>query len=172
MTTNTLILGVGVADLGDDGFGPLTLAELQRRYHWDPHVSAVDVRGLELRALPLLAAAHHLLVLSAARLGAAPGTLHRLHWSGTAADLGPRLPAIRSSGIELLRMLHFWLEPVPELTVIGVEPTRPAAQGMSPVVRAAVDFAVREAVGELRRWGHLVEPVSAPAAARPQFSSR
>lgn len=158
----TLVLGLGDPTRGDDGFGPLALAELQRVLH-DPSVLCVATPVVDMRVLPLLATVEHVLVLTTARLGAAPGTLHQLAWHGGTEVLGPRLPPIRPAGIELLRMLHFWADPVPDLLVLGVEPLRPAAtDGMSPAVGRMIEPVVEIAVAQLHRWGH---PILAPAMA-------
>ncbi len=161
----TLVMGLGDLRRGDDAFGPRVLAELQRLYQCDPPVLPVETASVTMRLLPLLSAARHVLLVTAVRLGAAPGTLHRLEWHGRPEDLGPRLPAIRRQGIELIRSLHFWVEPVPELVVLGVEGDHGVGADLSSLVALAVHPTVEECVAELRRWGHEVTP-RAPTAAR------
>jgi hydrogenase maturation protease len=158
MSHSTLVLGIGDVRAGDDAVGPRALAELQRRYRLDAEVFVLDGPSLSMRMLPLLSSVRHILLVTGVRLGAAPGTLHELHWEGRPEDLGPRLPAIRRTGIELLRSLHFWVDPVPELTVLGVEMDR-ATRGaaLSPLVALAVQPVIDAVVGQLRRWGHEVE---------------
>lgn len=162
----TLVLGLGDLEGGEDGFGPRAVAELQRRYDFDPAVTFVDAETVGVRLLPVLAGVDHLLVMALVRLGRPAGTLHRLEWAESPQSIGARLPAIRA-GVEILRTLHFWVDPPPELVVLGVEGV-PVSQlprrGMSPPVAAALPEVIHAAAEELRRWGHLVLERRATAA--------
>lgn len=158
MAHTTLVLGLGDMRRGDDGFGPRVLAELQRRYRLDPHVLTIEATGVGLRLIPLLSTAQHLLLVTAVGLGAVPGALHHLAWHGQPEDLGPRLPAIRRTGVELLRSLHFFVDPVPELLVLGIESEVSTGSELSPLVALAVHPTVEECVAVLRGWGHTAEP--------------
>ncbi len=158
MPGTTLILGLGDERDGDDAFGPRTLAELERLYQFDAHVIAAEARSIGMRLLPLLSSVGHVLVVTGVQLGSAPGRVHRVEWQGRPEDLGPRLPPLRRDGIELLRSLHFWVDPVPELVVLGVEGDHHRGQWLSPFVALAVHPAVEACVAELRRWGHDVTP--------------
>jgi hydrogenase maturation protease len=164
MKDATLVIALGDLTRGDDAVGPLAAAELVRR-GVEPDVILLDTREIGTRMLPVLAEARHVLVVGAVRLGAAPGTLHRLKWCAAPDDLGPGLPAFRSRGIEVLRMLHVWLDTVPELTVLGVEALRPASLVTlsAPVARALPELVERSVI-ELQRWGHRVGEVPAVAA--------
>lgn len=169
MTYTTLVIGLGDATRGDDGVGPLAAAELVRR-GLEPDVFMLDTREIGTRMLPVLAEARHVLVLGAVRLGAAPGTLHRLEWSAAPDDLGPGLPPFRSRGIEILRMLHAWVDRVPDLVVLGVEPLRPASlASISARVARALPALIERAAAELERWGHRVgeSPATATSASVP-----
>lgn len=167
MAHQTMILGLGDLARGDDGVGPLAVSQLVREYELDPTILVMDAQAVGVRLLPFLATVRHLLVIAAVRLGAPPGTLHRIGWSGTPDSLEPRLPAIRPDGVEVLRTMHFWVDPVPELVLLGVEAMRPAslAHLSMPVIRT-LDDVVRDAAAELRRWGHqVVRRTEAVAAA-------
>lgn len=162
----TLVLGLGDVRRGDDGFGPQVLRELQRRYLLDAQVLTVEAAGVGMRTLPLLSSVGQVLLVTAVRVGGTPGALHRLEWHGRAEDLGPRLPAIRRSGIEVLRSLHFWVDPVPELVVLGVEAETATGGPLSPLVALAVHPTMDACVAELRRWGHEVTPRATPERVR------
>ena len=154
----TLVLGLGDRARGDDGIGPLAIERLSRDYDLDPRVMVMDSATIGMRLLPVLTAVKRVLVIAALRLEAPIGTLHRLQWIGAHDALEPRLPAFRPGGIELLRTLHFWIDPVPEVVVLGVE-VPPATGGRpSDSARNALDTLVDAAVGELHRWGHRLEP--------------
>jgi hydrogenase maturation protease len=157
VTHSTLVIALGDRDRGDDAVGPLAGEELVRR-GVEPDFLLLDAREIGTRVLPVLTGARHVLVVAAVRLGAAAGTLHRLEWALAPDDLGPGLPAFRSRGVEILRMLHLWADPPPEIVVLGIEAARPAALiAMHPAVARALPELVERAVGELRRWGHHVE---------------
>jgi hydrogenase maturation protease len=163
---STLVLGLGDVRRGDDAFGPHVLRELQRGYVLDPQILTVEAAGVGMRTLPLLSSVGQVLLVTAVRLGGTPGALHRLEWHGRPEDLGPRLPAIRRSGIEVLRSLHFWVDPVPELVVLGVESETTTGGLLSPLVALAVHPTMDACVAELRRWGHEVTPRAAPERVR------
>ncbi|HEX9704171.1 MAG TPA: hydrogenase maturation protease [Gemmatimonadales bacterium] len=163
-THQTLILGLGDVARGDDGFGPLIVSELVREYELDPFILVMDAPAAGVRLLPFFASVQHLLVIAAVRLGAPPGTLHRLEWTGSPDSIEPRLPALRPSGVEVLRMMHYWVDPVPDLVLLGVEALRPASVSrMSEPVMRALDVVVRDAAGELHRWGHMARRRAAGA---------
>jgi hydrogenase maturation protease len=148
---------LGDSARGDDGVGPLAVAKLVREYDLDAHILVMDAAAVGVRLLPFLTGVHHLLVIAAVRLGAPAGTLHRLEWSGTSDALHPRLPAVRPDGIELLRMLHFWVDPVPDLVLLGVEAMRPApVSKLTGAVEGSLENVVENAASQLRRWGHRV----------------
>ena len=163
---STLVLGLGDVRRGDDAFGPLVLRELQQGYVLDPQILMVEAGGVGMRTLPLLSSVGQVLLVTAVRVGGTPGALHRLEWHGRPEDLGPRLPAIRRSGIEVLRSLHFWVDPVPELAVLGVESETTTGGSLSPLVALAVHPTMDACVAELRRWGHEVTPRAAPERVR------
>ena len=154
----TLVLGLGDSARGDDGVGPLAVAKLVREYDLDAHILVMDAASVGVRLLPFLAGVRHLLVIAAVRLGAPAGTLHRLEWSGSSDGLQPRFPAVRADGIEVLRMLHFWVDPVPDLVLLGVEAMRPApVSQLTGAVSASLDEVVEGVATQLNRWGHHVD---------------
>jgi len=163
---STLVLGLGDVRRGDDAFGPQVLRELQQGYVLDPQILTVEAAGVGMRTLPLLSSVGQVLLVTAVRVGGTPGARHRLEWHGRPEDLGPRLPAIRRSGIEVLRSLHFWVDPVPELVVLGVESETTTGGALSPLVALAVHPTMDACVAELRRWGHEVTPRAAPERVR------
>lgn len=158
MNGGTLVIGLGDARHGDDGFGPRVLEAVQRVAESDAAIVTLDTPVIGMRLLPVLCVVRRVLVVTATHTGAAPGSVRRLEWQGRADDLGPRLPAIRRHGIELLRSLHFWMEPVPDLVVLGVEGERSHGEELSPLVALAVQPVADACLAELRRWGHPAAP--------------
>jgi hydrogenase maturation protease len=168
MSHTMLLLALGDVHHGDDAFGPRVLADLQRRYALDPRILTVETASIGMRLLPVFAAVQRVLLITTVHLGSAPATLHRLAWHAQGEDLGPRLPAIRRDGIELLRTLHFWVEQVPDLVVLGLEGDRMHGPELSPLVALAVRPTAETIAAELRRGGLRVtartptrEPVTA-----------
>lgn len=160
MINSTLIIGLGDAGRGDDAFGPRVLESLQRDAVLDPSVVVLEAAAIGMQLLPLLCVVQHVLVITTVHTGAAPGSLHRMEWQGCSDDLAPRLPAIRRHGIELLRSLHFWMDPVPDLVVLGVEGEQTSGPDLSALVALAVHPVAQRCVAELRSWGHPVAPVA------------
>lgn len=156
MDGGTLLIGLGDVRHGDDGFGPRVLEAMQRVAEPDAAIVTLDTPAIGMRLLPLLCVVRRVLVVTATHTGAAPGSVRRLEWEGRADDLGPRLPAIRRHGIELLRSLHFWMAPVPDLVVLGVEAERTEGEELSPLVALAVQPVANACLAELRCWGHPV----------------
>lgn len=163
MVHGTLIIGLGDAARGDDAFGPRVLEALQRDAELGASVVTLETAAIGMQLLPVLCVMRHVLVVTTIHTGAAPGSVHRMEWQGRADELAPRLPAIRRHGIELLRSLHFWMDPVPDLVVLGVEGERTSGSELSPLVALAVQPIARRCVDELRRWGH---PVTSAAVER------
>jgi hydrogenase maturation protease len=156
----TLVLGLGDRTRGDDGIGPLVIERLAREYRFDPRIMLLDARTMGVRLLPSLMSVGRVLVVTGVRLDAPPGTVHRLQWSGDADAFRPRLPAFRPEGIELLRTLHFWVDPVPEVVVLGLEVPRAGGAGLRPHTGPALGLMVEAAVEQLRRWGHRLDGIA------------
>lgn len=149
-TIDTLIIGVGNPDLGDDGAGIAVARALKDRV--GPGVRVVEL-GLDAFGLiDLLRAAPSVIVIDAAQSGATPGTIHRydartaplpagVFRSASTHDLGI------TNAIELGRALNLLPE---EIVVFGIEGqhfTRRAR--LSPAVEAAVSQAAERVAGEV-----------------------
>lgn len=66
-------------------------------------------------------------------------------------------------------MLHFWVDPVPDLVLLGVEAMRPASvHRLSAPVERALTPLVLDAVGELHRWNHNVVRRAVEAVGREE----
>ena len=74
-TTNTLILGIGNTLLSDEGVGVRMLAYLDRHFPELANVSYLDGGTLSFTLAPWIEEADNLIVVDAAELKAAPGTV-------------------------------------------------------------------------------------------------
>jgi|SRR5690348_2398105 len=155
MTPTTLVVGLGDPARADDALGPLALAALSRAGRTNAGVAWLDTPALTARDLPVLGAVRRVLVLTTVHAGGRPGAVHRLTWQGEGPGLAPRLPLLRAHGVELLRTLHYWVDPPPELVLLGVETGSPAEDGPPhPAVGRALPALVAAAMHQLREWGH------------------
>ena len=75
MTNNTLILGIGNTLLADEGTGIHMLDYLRRHYPELPDVTCLDGGTLSFTLAPYIEDADNLIVIDAAELDAAPGTI-------------------------------------------------------------------------------------------------
>ncbi|MGB5438074.1 MAG: HyaD/HybD family hydrogenase maturation endopeptidase [Gammaproteobacteria bacterium] len=74
-TENTLILGIGNSLLADEGVGIRMLAYLDRHFPGLPGVTCLDGGTLSFTLAPWIEEADSLIVIDAAELKAAPGTV-------------------------------------------------------------------------------------------------
>ena len=136
-----LVLALGNVLLGDDGCGQHILAELRRwAPGWGAAVELVDGGTQGLTLLGVVAARRAVVLLDAFRLGAAPGTVHRLRGQElSAAVAGRGLTAHEGNAGELLRAAALLGELPAETVVVGIEPARlETGVDLSPEVRGAV----------------------------------
>jgi len=143
-----LVLAVGNLLLGDDGCGQAVLAELAEvQARWQGAAELVDGGTQGMALLGLLSGRRAVLVLDAVKLGAAPGTVHRLRGQEVFSALAASgLTAHEGNAGELLRSAALLGELPAEVIVIGIEPERLAtAIGLSPSVEASVPAALSAA---------------------------
>ena len=130
----TVVAGLGNQLCTDDGIG---VAAARRLAAARPELEVHEVGVAVLHGAELVAGADTLILLDAIRLGAAPGTLHRLE----GPSLGDVAGARGAHGLDLLRALAAAGLPAPRrIVALGVEPAS-LAYGMSltPAVAAALD---------------------------------
>jgi len=155
------VIGVGSPLMGDDGFGPRVIQELQRR--GDPEgVEAVDAGVGGLTLIGLLEGADRVLLIDAARMGEPPGTLRVFPLKGGGAAQPAHLSLHE---ISLRPVLDFAdaLGIRPEMVLLGVEPEVVAPGcGLSPAVEKAVPKAIELAL-------EYVEAICGGAEWAPEF---
>jgi hydrogenase maturation protease len=144
----TLVIGVGHRDRGDDAVGRIVADRL--RHHGPAGVAIVDTDGEAGRLLDLFEGADRVVIIDAARSGAAPGTIQRLDAVGRALppDFAVSTHAMGlAESIELARTLG---RLPPRCIVYAIEAASFALGApLSPSVAAVVDKVVELAVSEL-----------------------
>ncbi len=143
-----LILGLGNPLRGDDGVGPRVVEALER----EPLPPAVEVMeggtpGVGL--LSLLEGRRRVIIVDAAEMGRAPGSLARFRPDEARLEGSAGGISLHSSGVAdafaLARALKLAL---PELVVFGVQPADTGwGHGLSPAVETAMASVV-EAVSQ------------------------
>jgi len=131
----TIIVGVGNTLMRDDGVGVHVIHELEQ-HELPDDVDLADA-GTSADAAYALRSAERLIIVDAAQLGGAPGTVYRLT-PKEAADAGIGLRSCHDMGlIETLRTVTG--EADPEIVIFGIEPeTIDWGEGLTSSVAACV----------------------------------
>ncbi len=162
-----VVLGVGNVLLRDEGIGAAVIHGIERRVERGvtalPYgTTLLDAGTLGLALLPVVADARALLLVDAADLGAAPGTVAVL---GTAAlrSVPSGCPGSRPSGVADLLATADLAGMLPAaVSLVGVQPASIAVgTGLSGALRAALPAVIRTTLREIRALDAL-----APAAIR------
>jgi len=161
-----VVLGIGNILLRDDGVGVHVVRELERRVACGdallpPGAQLVDGGTLGLDLLPLIAGARAVLLVDAALMGGAPGSVVVRRGGALRADRdGPR--AVLPTGIDDLLAAAQLADLLPRaVSLVGVEPGEiSAGLDLTAAVRAALPALIARAISELWRLDHV-------SAARP-----
>jgi hydrogenase maturation protease len=150
----TLILAVGNTLLGDEGAGVHTARRLGELVGDRPGIEVLDGGTLSFTLLPRLEVHDRLIVLDAARLGAAPGAVQCFESSGMDAFLGqPRRSAHEVGLCDLMDMARLAGHLPGHRALIGIQPGQVEwSDTPSEAVSAALDNAARMALELLDRW--------------------
>lgn len=149
MTHKVMVAGVGNIFFGDDGFG----VEVVRRMEHVPlpqgvEVADVGIRGVHL-AYELLDGYDGLVLVDALSRGERPGTLFVLE-----PEVAGEVSVVDGHGIDpntVLTTLRGLGGHVERVVIVGCEPAAiDEGIGLSPVVEAAVDEAVRLVTAAVR----------------------
>ena len=139
-----VIAGLGNELCADDGVGVVAARRLAAAR---PDLEVHEVGVAVLSGVEAVAGADTLILLDAIRLGAAPGTLHRLEGPVLGLVVGARDP----HGLGLLRALAVSGVAAPRrIVALGVEPALlDYGLALSPAVAAAVDGLLAAVAREL-----------------------
>ena len=151
---STLVLGIGNSLLTDEGIGVHVVAVLRHHYGTLPGVEYLDGGTLSYTLADDIARARNLIVVDAARMGEAPGTLKcfldqdmdryllAAHGSVHEVGLGDLLDIARLTDTLPVRRAMIGIEP--ESLDWGERPT--------PRVAEAIEPAARQILALLQQW--------------------
>ncbi|MEK8052003.1 HyaD/HybD family hydrogenase maturation endopeptidase [Ideonella sp. DXS22W] len=160
-----VVLGIGNVLWADEGFGVRAVEALDARYAFAPNVRLVDGGTQGLYLIQHVQAARKLLILDAIDYGLAPGTLKRVEDDEVPRFLGAKKMSLHQTGFQEVLALARLTGSYPDrVLLIGCQPEELEDYGGSlrPVVKAALEEAVQQAVQRLREWGADPQPRQAP----------
>lgn len=146
----TLILGVGNLLLTDDGVGIHAIQQLQEQYTLPKEVQIVDGGTCGLDLLQFLEGVDHLVIIDAARLGKAPGSIARMEGDQVPAYLALKTSPHEIGLPELLFTARLTDIYPPRVVVLGMQPESiETSLGLTPAVAAHLDELVEMAAVEV-----------------------
>jgi hydrogenase maturation protease len=152
---STLILGIGNTLLGDEGAGVHALERIRALIgDDDSDVDLLDGGTLCFMLLPTLEAYRRLIVLDAAQLHAATGTVESFEGRAMDEFLGRPRRSVHEVGLcDLMTMAHLSGCFPQQRALIGIQPEFVDwSDTCSPPVAASLDEVARRAVDFVRRW--------------------
>jgi hydrogenase maturation protease len=155
MTTKTVVLGIGNTLLGDEGAGVHALRALEARAVDLPDIEYLDGGTLSFSLAAAIEEADQLIVLDAAQLNAAPGTVQLFEDDAMDRFLGSRRKAsVHEVGLIDLMVMARLAGRFPERrALIGIQPEYlDWAEAPTAAVAAAIPQAGDLALDVLDRW--------------------
>ncbi len=151
----TVVLGLGNTLMGDDGAGIHAVEHLQANWSGLGHVEFVDGGTLSFTLTDILAEADRLIVIDAAQLGAAPGTVKVFEDENM--DIFVRTGKCTSvhevSLAEIMDMVRLTDDLPVQRALVGIQPQKlDWDENLSPPIESAIPFACRHATSLLERW--------------------
>jgi hydrogenase maturation protease len=151
----TVVLGVGNTLLTDEGVGVHVVEQLRRDYPDLDAVEYLDGGTLSFTLAGPMAEAEQLIIIDAAELKAAPGTVTL--FENQAMDdylgYGKRRSVHEVSLLDLLAIAHLTDSLPARRALIGIQPQELGwGDAPSPVVAAAIPQACAMALDLIRKW--------------------
>ncbi len=154
MTQNILILGIGNTLLSDEGTGVHLVSRMQASKGALPGVEYLDGGTLSFTLAEPIAQASGLIVVDAARMQQAPGTVRIYRDEAMDEYLkGNRASVHEVSLGDLLDIARLSETLPPRRCLVGIEPQElDWGESPSPVVSEAIDQAIEQILELLREW--------------------
>lgn len=172
MSGNTLVLGIGNTLLSDEGVGVRMLGWLQTQYPELAGIRYLDGGTLSFTLAPYIEDADELIVVDAAELHAAPGTVEV--FTDTAMDrfAGKTKRSVHEVSLgDLLAIAHLTGSMPKHRALIAIQPLEVDwGDELSDPVSQALPLAASRILGLLAEWGVTVpdhHPQTAMTAATP-----
>ena len=153
-TSNTLILGIGNTLLSDEGAGIHAMHQLQSIYPDSPDIVYIDGGTLSFSLAAYLQDCSNIIVLDAAELNSAPGTVRTMVGAEMDAFLGAARRSPHEVGLLDLFDIARLTESLPvNRALIGIQP-KSIEWGTSPTppVQKALPVVVEQAINLLEEW--------------------
>jgi hydrogenase maturation protease len=163
------VLGIGNLLWADEGFGVRCVEALQQRFEFAEHVALVDGGTQGLYLIQHVQEADALLIFDAIDYGLEPGTLKRVRDDEVPRFMGAKKMSLHQTGFqEVLSLAQLTGKFPARVLLIGCQPQELEDYGGSlrPVVKAALEEALRQGVEELAVWGAEPRVRTAPLPAR------
>ncbi|MBB4843747.1 hydrogenase maturation protease [Paucibacter oligotrophus] len=165
MSETICVLGIGNVLWADEGFGVRCIEALQARYEFAPHVQLIDGGTQGLYLIQHVQEADSLLIFDAIDYGLAPGTLKLVEGDEVPRFMGAKKMSLHQTGFQEVLMLAQLTERFPRrILLLGCQPEYLEDYGGSlrPVVKAALEEALRLGLQRLQDWGAQPRPRSRP----------
>ena len=150
------VLGIGNLLWADEGFGVRCIETLQQRYQFAEHVSLIDGGTQGLYLIQHVQQADYLLIFDAVDYNLAPGELKFIADDEVPKFLGIKKLSLHQTGFQEVLMLAQLTGHYPsKVLLIGCQPEHMMDYGGSlrPIVKAAIEPALAEALRVLSAWG-------------------
>ena len=150
------VLGIGNLLWADEGFGVRCIETLQQRYQFAEHVSLIDGGTQGLYLIQHVQQADYLLIFDAVDYNLAPGELKLIADDEVPKFLGIKKLSLHQTGFQEVLMLAQLTGHYPsKVLLIGCQPEHMMDYGGSlrPIVKAAIEPALAEALRVLTAWG-------------------
>ncbi|MFS2158189.1 HyaD/HybD family hydrogenase maturation endopeptidase [Pseudomonas sp. Pseusp122] len=155
-TPSITVLGIGNLLWADEGFGVRCIETLQQRYEFADNVSLIDGGTQGLYLIQHVQQADYLLIFDAVDYNLAPGELKFIADDEVPKFLGIKKLSLHQTGFQEVLMLAQLTGHYPsKVLLIGCQPEHMMDYGGSlrPVVKAAIEPALQEALRVLAEWG-------------------
>ena len=160
---STLVLGIGNLLLTDEGAGTHLLRYLMDHHHDLPDVRFLDGGTLGFTLAASIGQSERLIVLDAAELGAAPGTVRVFEGEAMDRQLGSAGISVHEVGlVDLMDMAKLSGHLPKRRALVGIQPRTIADWGDHPTepVVAALPEAAEAVVAVVERWRGETESFS------------
>jgi len=153
-----LVLGIGNTLLTDEAVGVVAMRELQAQFGWHEEIEFLDGGTLSFTLAVPISECKALLVIDAAELGAAPGTVRSFEGEEMDRFLGEnRKSSVHEVGLldlmSISRLSGHWPE---RRALIGIQPAAVGwGEALTPAVAAAVPAVCATAAEIIGRFSDM-----------------
>jgi hydrogenase maturation protease len=163
------VLGIGNVLWADEGFGVRCVEALQQRQEFADHVQLIDGGTQGLYLVQFVQDADALLIFDAIDYGLEPGTLKLVRDDEVPRFMGAKKMSLHQTGFqEVLSLAQLTGKYPKQVLLIGCQPQELEDYGGSlrPVVKQAMQEALRLGLEELHRWGAQPQARTTPLSPR------